>query len=611
MKTLLSALLAVITSSAHAGVWAHYSFDTDFTDSSANARHGSLTDVGTTGNSAITTTAGTYKFGGGAMVFSADRDYIAIPSKTFSSGAPYTIAFWAKRDSASHAYDMVIGERGNTKFFIGLNNNDLLRWRSADENQNPVPDHRQHDFPSTADTDWHHHAIVASGTGSSSVLSYYRDGQHVETVTGKSLGFILDTIGEAYDTSLDLDFAGLIDEVWILDHAADAETIANLHEFNQLTAVDPSVTRVHTILIGGQSNADGRGNPAHLPTSPVNLQQPQDDVDFIYRIRNDTSSTTTTLRPGTSFSNGFGPAIVLGRRLADLYALEPNTRVAIIKYANGGTNLHTQWKGGGDATTAGDGTEYQIFQTTVTDGLAHLAAKYPNATTTLDAMLWVQGESDAKTGHAASYQTNLTNFIADIRLTYGTHLPFIISRLSDQQTDIGSADLDTVQQAQDNVEAADHRTAIINTDTFGMDSDDLHFNAAGQQAIGSAAAEQSSYAIWMTETFTSTQIDNGNAEPGHDVDNDGKSNLEEFLQLSDPLSNTSQSQPWVTLPTPSTPTLNHNSSSLRLYLVQKYDATTMQWGTFSPETRGDGSVRTYNIANPDNRGIYRVISSLP
>ena len=45
--------------------------------------------------SAITSTPGDFKFGGGAMNFSGDRDYIAIPPKTFSSGAAYTFAFWA------------------------------------------------------------------------------------------------------------------------------------------------------------------------------------------------------------------------------------------------------------------------------------------------------------------------------------------------------------------------------------------------------------------------------------------------------------------------------------------------------------------------------------
>jgi len=69
----------------------------------------------------------------------------------------------------------------------------------------------------------------------------------------------------------------------------------------------PVVRKLRIVLLGGQSNADGRGSPSGLPTSPVNLQLPQDDVDFF------DTSTLTTLRPLSQF----GPEITLGRRLAD------------------------------------------------------------------------------------------------------------------------------------------------------------------------------------------------------------------------------------------------------------------------------------------------------
>ena len=75
------AALGAAAPPARAGVWAHHAFDSEsaFNDSSGNARHATLTDVGTTGNSAITTAEGEFKFGDGAMHFSADRDYLAIP----------------------------------------------------------------------------------------------------------------------------------------------------------------------------------------------------------------------------------------------------------------------------------------------------------------------------------------------------------------------------------------------------------------------------------------------------------------------------------------------------------------------------------------------------
>ncbi len=148
----------------------------------------------------------------------------------------------------------------------------------------------------------------------------------------------------------------------------------------------------------------------------------------------------------------------------------------------------SDWKAGGDNTKSGDGGNYQTFQTTVTNGLAALALAYPNAVIELVGMAWLQGESD--TGDAASYQTNLTNFIADVRLTYGADLRFVVIRLSDGQTNTNASGLATVRAAQTAVAAADSLTALVDTDAFGMKTDNLHFNAVGQQQIGDATAFQ-------------------------------------------------------------------------------------------------------------------------
>ena len=93
------ALFAALPTLAHAGVVAHYSFDTDSSDSSGNDNHGTLVDVDTLENSGITTTAGEFVFGGASMNFSEDRDYVEIPSKTFGTGTAYTITFWAADSS--------------------------------------------------------------------------------------------------------------------------------------------------------------------------------------------------------------------------------------------------------------------------------------------------------------------------------------------------------------------------------------------------------------------------------------------------------------------------------------------------------------------------------
>jgi len=245
-----------------------------------------------------------------------------------------------------------------------------------------------------------------------------------------------------------------------------------------------SAATIKVYFIGGQSNGDGRAAISGLPTSPVNLQNPQSDVQYYFHTQGSArplDSTLTTLRPGTSETAQFGPEIGMGRALADYYAGNPSIKVAILKYANGGTNLFSQWKAGGTGTTTSDGTEYVVFQNTITAGLAALQVANPGDTIQLSGMAWMQGESD--TGiNATAYQTNLTNFISDIRLTYGSSLPFAIARLSNVQTAVN--DLSTIRIAQQNVAALSPYNVLVNTDNFGQNGDNLHFNTAGQLALG-------------------------------------------------------------------------------------------------------------------------------
>lgn len=797
---------------AEVSVLAHYSFDTDYTDSSGNARDGTLVDVGTAGDSGIVTGAGDFRFGGGAMNFSADRDYLAIPSKTFSSGVAYSIAFWARKtagDTGGAAdWDMVAGQRDVSKFFIALNDvtGTGMRWRSSDSSAA-----RQADFAVPKDYDWHHYAIVASGT----TITLYLDGTLFGSATGKSTGFIIDTIGEAYDSNSDFDFHGQIDEFWIFDEAIGAGAVGALYSSNNpaagppyagfhhrydgdysdssgagnhgtpaggaAIAADPSVvaagsgalaldggdgsfvslpapgtfsdsepwtvawwakrdtsvpnkgmvigrastttdfiwlndnfsglrfrstnnttfdftvpkdsglrhyalvadgagglvlyldgqyaatmtgstgfvidtigmaypttslhynflgsldeihvypsaltatqvaqlydaghpplpvTRVRIVLQAGQSNADGRAAVTDLPTSPVNLQSPQDDIDLFYRVAGG-SAAMTTLRPGLSETSGFGPEIALGRRLADLWAGEAGTRVAIVKYANGGTNLAVQWKGGGDATTVGDGPEYVTFQQTVSQGLAALAAAYPAASLELQGMVWLQGESDAVASYASLYQANLAAFIADVRATYGAKLPFVIARLSSGQTALTASYLNQVRTAQDAVAAADPRTGLIATDDLGLNGDNLHFNASAQQAIGARFAGETAYREWMAHAFSAADVDAGLAEPDGDRDGDGRSNRAEFLAATDPLSPVSRLQATVTLSGPGSARISYPSSVARVYQVERLTEPAGTWETALPATRGTGATVERDLGATAPRGLYRVRADLP
>jgi hypothetical protein len=199
-------------------------------------------------------------------------------------------------------------------------------------------------------------------------------------------------------------------------------------------------------------------------------------------------------------AGGFGPEIALGHHLSRALEESPGAALALIKYAKGGSSLHTDWKAGGDLTTAGDGAHYQIFQRVVVTGLAKLRATYPDATVKLVGMIWVQGETDIDGGvdAVAAYAENLTTFIGDVRATLSPDLPFVFSRISAQQTVYSApasarhADYLALREQQARVAVTVPAAYLIETDdpAFVMKSDKLHYGPAGQIALGQAFARE-------------------------------------------------------------------------------------------------------------------------
>ncbi len=273
-----------------------------------------------------------------------------------------------------------------------------------------------------------------------------------------------------------------------------------------VVSADPPPQRVLVVLQGGQSNADGRAPTSGLPTAPVNLQLPQDDVLYYHWG----FSPITLLRPnGTDFASDptyrfFGPEVTMGRSLADRMAAQDSwTQLAILKHAKGATSLSVDWKAGGTAATTGDGQVYEDFQAGVATGLSALAAIYPGVPIEIRAMAWVQGEKDIELGaeDASAYGSNLTAFISDVRQTYGSTLPFFYSRISDNQTNYSNPGGTpnphylTVRAQQESVGSSFPGAYMLDIDPpqFSViPTNVIHFDAAGEQALGSAFAAR----IW-------------------------------------------------------------------------------------------------------------------
>lgn len=284
-------------------------------------------------------------------------------------------------------------------------------------------------------------------------------------------------------------------------------------------------TRV--VLLGGQSNMDGR---AAGSTLPADLQPPQPNIPFYYQTyTGPVPGTMTTLRPGATQTpiGGFGPEIALGRNLAPWIEQVEGNQLAIIKYARGGTNLHVQWKAGGDSSELGDGEVYSAWQRAMRIGISKIGALNPDARIDLAAMVWVQGESDVtlSDASAAAYEQNLRAFINDVRKTIRPHLPFFFSRLSDNQTELFNTPTEVVRypqvkSAQDAVAASVPGTYLLDCDgpSYPVSNDNLHYTADGLVKLGTEFAKMIAPRVILRQSLTKSPTSGArlqwNAVPG-------------------------------------------------------------------------------------------------
>ncbi|MEO1740799.1 MAG: sialate O-acetylesterase [Cyanobacteria bacterium J06629_9] len=232
---------------------------------------------------------------------------------------------------------------------------------------------------------------------------------------------------------------------------------------------------VSVFLIGGQSNAVGEGSlNSELP---ANLQGLHPDVQI---WQDAPSPAFVNLQPG--FAGYFGGASDgdgFGLELGFGYGINGHTdeEVYIIKYALGGTDLAVDWN------PSGNNNQHDAFVSRVSAALAQLNSAGIHYD--IEAMLWMQGEADSIfESQANAYETNLTNFIADMRVRYGADLDFVIGRIHDAMPWTPLGHVDVVRTAQTNVAAADPLTHWINTDGYSLTADNVHFDSDGHLNLG-------------------------------------------------------------------------------------------------------------------------------
>lgn len=176
------------------------------------------------------------------------------------------------------------------------------------------------------------------------------------------------------------------------------------------------------ILLGGQSNASGCSRDDCLQKNVsqekyAEYRKGYDNVYINYFASGKNQSQAFVKCAALQGETGgfFGPELGIAEKL---HETRPNELFFIVKYAWGATDLFEQWLS--PSSKGKTGKLYDAFVDYVTTSVGYLT--YKNYDVTIEAMCWMQGESDSFTvENATNYQTHLSNFIKDIRKQFAPY----------------------------------------------------------------------------------------------------------------------------------------------------------------------------------------------
>lgn len=231
------------------------------------------------------------------------------------------------------------------------------------------------------------------------------------------------------------------------------------------------------VICAGQSNA--LGFQLDQSVLPVHLQSPIANA-LIWDTPN---AVWQTLRPGYNTGTASNPQC-WGPESEFSYQwtlAHPGKKLYVVKSVKGSTPLALD-PVGQDWNPASVGDLFDTCTNTVVAAKSNLANASVDYRVTN--ILWMQGEQDASVAnYAPLYQTNFTNFIANARTRWGdgdnTSVTFGRIHLG-----TGFAYGSNVRAAQANVAATVSGVYMVDTDSYTMQGDNLHFSAADQVSLG-------------------------------------------------------------------------------------------------------------------------------
>lgn len=272
----------------------------------------------------------------------------------------------------------------------------------------------------------------------------------------------------------------------------------------------PTIYKLY--FLGGQSNMEGFGYVEELPGAIATASE--DVMIFTGQMALDNErhggvGVWQPLEPGygTGFrtdgksnqlADRFGPELMFGQTMA---ARSPGSKIAIIKYALGGSGL-AEGVGYGNwhpDFSAGAGlNQYDHALKTMRNAFAHSDIDGDGITDRLvpSGIVWMQGEADAYDSQAAAdeYRANIERLMGLLRAALRVDdLPLVVGKITDSgMSDDGSVMdyIGTVQHAQADFVREDPCAAFVTvTDDLKYLDDGWHYDTGGFVRLGTAFAE--------------------------------------------------------------------------------------------------------------------------
>ena len=265
-------------------------------------------------------------------------------------------------------------------------------------------------------------------------------------------------------------------------------------------------------FLGGQSNMEGHGLNAELPDSlntefknvwiyhgnPVPDEDQSGGLGKWDKLKPGNGAGFSSNGTDNNLSGKYGVELSFAKRLQELY---PNDKIALIKYARGGSSI--------DSLAARDygSWEFDYKGTNGINQFDHFLKTLEEALKPCDldgngledelipqGIIWMQGESDALNEQIAlRYYENLKRLMDLIRATFRTDdLPVVIGKISDSGNNTDGKVWEygeLVQYAQEKYVRKDKNATIVRSTKYYKYSDPYHYDSDGYIDLGKKFAE--------------------------------------------------------------------------------------------------------------------------